>query len=253
MKHLISLFCTASLLAGAVSANEALKPPKQEWSFNKVFGTFDRAGAQRGFQVYKEVCAACHSLKEVRFGKLTEIGFKESEAKAIAKGYEVASIDDEGNPITVPAKLTDHFKGPYANAQAGRAANNGALPPDLSLMVKARPGGADYIYALLTSFQEPPAGVKLMSGMHYNLYFPGHQIAMPPPLSEGQVTYVDGTKATVAQMAHDVVTFLAWAAEPEMEARKRMGVKVITFLSIFAGMLYIVMRRTWKVVKDVRE
>lgn len=248
---LVTFFLWSGWLVVPVYADTGqgnLIPPKQGWQFNRLFGTFDRAALQRGFQVYQEVCASCHGLKQVRYGKLMALGFKEAEAKAIAKAHEVPSVDEEGNPTKIPASLGDHMSGPYANVQAARAANNGAVPPDLSLIVKARPYGADYVYALLTSFRNPPRDVKLMPGMHYNLYFPGHQIAMAPPLSEGQVTYADGTKATVAQMAHDVTTFLAWAAEPEMEERRRMGVKVILFLMVFAAMLYGVMRRTWKEV-----
>ena len=183
---LISLLLVGLVWFTKVYAHDAPPPPKH-WAFNHTFGTFDRAALQRGFQVYKEVCSACHSLKHVRYEKLKLLGFSEAEAKAIAKSHEVPSIDDEGNVIAIPASLSDVFHGPYANVKAARAANNGALPPDLSLMIKARGHGADYVYALLTSFRPPPEGIKLMPGMYYNLYFPGHQIAMAPPLSAGHL------------------------------------------------------------------
>ena len=237
------------LVTNTSNANEALVPPQQQWSFQRVFGTFDRAALQRGFQVYKEVCSTCHSMKHLRYGTLKALGFSEAELKAIARTHEVASLNDDGNPVMVPAGLGDYITGPYANTKQARAANNGALPPDLTLMTKARTHGANYIYALLTSYRNPPPDIKLMPGMHYNLYFPGHQIAMPAPLAAGQVTFADGTQASVAQMSHDVTTFIAWAAEPELEARKRMGVKVLIFLGIFAVMLYIVMCRTWAKIK----
>ena len=240
-----ALFCYNHTLM----AEEELQPPKQNWSFTKVTGTFDRGALQRGFQVYREVCAACHGLDHIRFGKLKDIGFSEDQAKAVAKSNQISTIDDEGNVVQVPATLVNIFASPFANEKAARATNNGSLPPDLSLIVKARKYGADYIYAVLTSFRDPPKGFKLSSGMYFNLYFPGHQIAMPPPLHAGSVTFADKTPSTVSQMAHDVVTFLAWASEPESEARKRMGIKVILFLTTFAGMLYVVMRRTWKSVK----
>ncbi len=251
MKKITGWLLTLGLIATqSLLANESPTPPAQAWSFNKTIGTFDRAALQRGFQVYKEVCAACHSLKYVRYEKLKALGFSAAEAKAIARSYQVSTTDDEGNPIQVPASLGDHFTGSFANDKAARAANGGSLPPDLSLMTKARKHGADYVYALLTSYRNPPAGVHLMAGMYYNLYFPGHQIAMAPPLAAGQVTYADGKQATVDQMASDVATFLTWTAEPELEARKRMGIKVMIFLAIFASMLYIVMRRTWQKVKN---
>ena len=245
----------ASLAAGAVlaalaampaSAQEAPKPPHQEWSWDGIFGTYDLASVQRGFQVYSEVCANCHSMHSLHYRDLGGIGLKPDEVKAIAASVEVPQgLDDQGNPKTGPGTPASQFRSPFANDIAARAANNGALPPDLSLIVKARDGGADYVYSILNGFKEPPAGFKVSPGMHYNIAFPGHQIAMPPPLSEGAVEYPDKTKATVPQMAHDVATFLAWAAEPTMEVRKRTGVKVILFLLVLTGMLYAVKRKVW--------
>jgi ubiquinol-cytochrome c reductase cytochrome c1 subunit len=233
----------------ALAAGDTPKPPSQSWSFGGFFGTYDRASAQRGFQVYKEVCSACHSLKLVAYRNLRALGFNEDEVKAIAAGYEIQDgPNDQGEMFNRPGRPSDRFKSPFANDNAARATNGGALPPDLSLIVKARVGGPDYLYGLLTGYDNPPSGVTLMSGMNYNKYFPGHQIAMAPPLNADAVTYADNTKATVQQMARDVTTFLNWAAEPELEARKTMGVKVILFLIVMTGLLYAAKRRVWAAV-----
>ena len=220
--------------------------PAQHWSFSGLFGAFDRGALRRGFTVYKDVCAACHGLRLLSYRNLTDIGFTEDEVKAIAAEVEVQDgPDDEGEMFDRPGKPSDRFKSPFPNDNAARAANNGALPPDLSLIVKARLGGADYLSALLTGYAEPPPGVQLPEGMSYNAYFSGKQIAMPPPLSDDGVEYADGTSATVAQQARDVTTFLAWAAEPELEERKRMGVKAVLFLLLLTGLLYVAKRRIW--------
>ncbi|AWK85425.1 cytochrome c1 [Azospirillum thermophilum] len=233
-------------LAGAAQASEAVHIPQQNWPHGGVFGTIDKAAAQRGFQVYKEVCSACHSMRLVPIRTLAGIGFNEEELKAIAAGYEVqAGPNDAGEMFMRPAIPADRFPSPFANDQAARAANNGALPPDLSLMAKARVGGEDYVYAFLTGFEEPPAGVNLMPGMNYNKYFPGHQVGMPNILQPDGVSYADGTKATVEQQAKDVATFLTFAAEPHMDARKQMGVKVILFLIVLAGLMYATKRKLW--------
>lgn len=238
------------LLIFSCHAENVPHPPKQNWSFNGPFGTFKRDELQRGFQVYKEVCSACHSLKRIRFRDLKGIGFKEIEIKAIAAGYEVTDGPNaEGQMFQRKAIPSDSFPSPYPNDNAARTTNNGALPPDQSLIVKAREGGADFIYALMTGYTEPPIGVTVDAGRHYNKYFPGGQISMEKPLTEGQVTYADGTKATVEQMSHDVSAFLAWAAEPEMEERKEMGVKVLAYLLFMTVIFYLTMRRIWKGVK----
>lgn len=237
-----------SLAAATVAdaQSEAPRPAKQYWSYAGVFGTFDRAALQRGFQVYKEVCSACHSLNQVYYRNLAALGFSDAEIKAIAAEYTVMDgPNDQGEMFERPARPSDRFKSPFPNDEAARNANNGALPPDLSLIVKARHGGPDYIYGLLTSYGNPPPGMNMPAGMNYNALFPGHMIAMPPPLSEGAVTFADNTPATVSQMAHDVTTFLAWAAEPETEERKRIGLKVMLFLVLMTGVFYALKRKVW--------
>lgn len=228
-------------------SNEHIIFPRENWSFEKPGGTFNRADLQRGFQVFEEVCAACHGLEQISFLKLKALGYKENEIKAIAAKKEVTDgFDADGNPAKRPARPSDLIHSPFANAAAARAANNGIVPPDLSLMVKARKGGADYIHALLTGYVPPPADVTMAPGMNYNPYFPGGQIAMPAPLSADVVTYTDGTAATVDQMSRDVATFLAWAAEPEQEERRRMGIRVLLYLGIFSIFMFFTMRRVWR-------
>src|SRR5258707_2856433 len=225
---------------------EAPAPPRQQWSFDGVFGTYDRAALQRGFQVYKEVCAACHPVKHLAFRDLTEIGYSEDEVKGIAAQVQVTDgPNDNGEMFQRPGRASDPIPGPFANDQAARAANNGALPPDLSLITKAREGGADYVYAIMTGFKDAPAGIKMNEGMYYNEMFAGHQIKMPPPLSPDQVKYADGTPTTVPQMSHDVVTFLSWAAEPTLDQRHRIGFKVILFLIVATGVFYAAKRKVW--------
>jgi ubiquinol-cytochrome c reductase cytochrome c1 subunit len=235
----------------ARAAGAAPTPPAQDWSFGGLFGTFDRASAQRGFLVYKQVCAACHGLRQLAYRNLEGIGLSEAEIRAVAAEVQVMDgPNDEGEMFERPGRPSDRFKSPFANEKAARAANGGAYPVDLSLIVKARANGADYLHALLTGYREqPPAGVEPMEGMHYNAYFPGHWIAMARPLHDDQVEYADGTPATTEQMARDVTTFLAWAAEPELEERRAMGVRVILFLIVLAGLTYGVKRRIWADLK----
>jgi len=254
------------LLAGALAAcfassalaqEEAPTPPHQQWSFDGIFGTYDLAAAQRGFQVYSEICSVCHTMNYLHYRDLTGIGLTDAQVKAIAAAVTVPQgLDDDGNVKTGPGTPADQFANPYplydpttgivrTNEKADRAAHNGALPPDLSLIVNAREGHADYVYGILTGFTDPPPGVHMMDGMNYNKYFPGHQIAMPPPLHDGQVTYADGTPASVDQMAHDVVTFLAWAGNPELVERKQIGVRWVLFFMLMAGLTYAVKRKVW--------
>jgi ubiquinol-cytochrome c reductase cytochrome c1 subunit len=238
------------LLALAIPARaqeEPKEPPHQQWSFEGVFGTYDRAELQRGFQVYKEVCSVCHPVKHLYYRDLEELGYSEDQVKGIAAQMQVTDgPNDQGDMYQRPARPSDPIPGPFANAQAARAANNGALPPDLSLITKAREGGPDYVYAILTGFKDPPSGFKMNPNMYYNEYFAGHQIAMPPPLTQNdQIKYADGTAATVPQMSHDVVSFLAWAAEPNLDERHRIGFKVILFLIAATGVFYAAKRKIW--------
>lgn len=240
----VALLAIASPTATLAAVGE-IKFPPQVWSFSGPFGTYDRAAAQRGFQVYSEVCAACHGLKYLAYRDLGAIGLNAREIEAIAAAAMIPDTGDDGAPTERAGRPSDRFKAPYANEKAARAAFNGAYPPDLSVMVKARPGGADQLYALMVGYADPPAGVTVGEGMYYNKYFAGNQIAMAPPLSDGRVTYADGTRATIEQMARDVATFLAYAAEPEAETRKRMGVKVLLFLIFMTGVTYAAKRKVW--------
>ena len=230
----------------AAQTAEPETPPDVTWSFGGPFGTFDRASEQRGLQVWQEVCSACHSMKEAYYRNLTGIGLSADQVKAFAAAITVpGGTDDAGQPIDRPALPSDHFRSPFPNDKAARAANNGALPPDHSLIEKAREDGANYISALLQGYRDPPAGMKMGDGMNYNIYFPGRQIAMAQPLHDGQVTYADGTPATVEQMSHDVTTFLAYMANPEMEQRKRIGVRIVLFLAGMTVVTYAVKRKIW--------
>lgn len=233
------------------AAGEARHPRDAHFHFAGVFGTFDRAAAQRGLQVYLQVCAACHSMHLLSYRNLLELGLSETEVRAIAATAEVTDgPNDEGQMFQRPARLSDRFRRPFANDAAARSANNGALPPDLSVITKARHDGPNYVYSLLTGYgQEPPADMVMGDGMNYNPYFPGGQIAMGQVLNDDQLEYADGTNATADQMARDVTTFLAWAAEPELEARRRMGIRVLIFLGIAGVLAYMVKKRIWADLK----
>jgi ubiquinol-cytochrome c reductase cytochrome c1 subunit len=217
-----------------------------DWPHEGLFGTYDRAAVQRGLQVYQNVCQACHSVKYLAFRNLEAVGYNEDEIRAIAAQYTVMDgPDDTGEMFERPARASDRLPGPYANPAAARAANGGALPPDLSLIVKARAGGANYIYSVLTGYVDPPPDVEVPEGLNYNSAFPGHFIAMPPILQPDAVSYSDGTSATVEQMASDVTQFLAWLAEPKLEDRKRTGLKVMLFLLVLTGLFLALKRRVW--------
>lgn len=247
------LFLTAAaipLAGGAARAAEGVELKQIDWSFDGPFGTFDRAQLKRGFQVYREVCAACHSIKFVSYRNLSEAGgpeYTEAAVKTIAAESTVMDgPNNDGEMFERPAEPKDRIVKPYPNDNAARAANNGALPPDLSLMTKARKNGPDYVYSILTGYADAPEGVVMAEGMQFNHYFPGQQIAMPAPLTDDQVTYEDGTPATLDQMSKDVTAFLMWTAEPKLEHRHKLGLKVMIFLAVFAALLFAVYKRIWK-------
>jgi len=244
---IIFLLNISTAFAGSGSGQHLIY---RHWPFEGMLGKFDKQSIQRGYQVYKEVCASCHSMNRVYFRNLVDIGFAEAEAKTIAAEYTVTDGPDEvGDMFERPARLSDSFVAPFANENAARASNGGAFPPDLSLIVKARVNGANYLYSLLNGYVEPPAHMEIGDGMTYNKYFPGYQIAMPNPLADGQVEYIDGTASTVEQMSYDLVNFLQWTSEPEMEDRKHMGISVLIFLFISTIFFYIAKKRIWKNIK----
>ncbi|KAJ4974699.1 hypothetical protein NE237_007873 [Protea cynaroides] len=240
--------------ATVVSADEAehgLECPSYPWPHNGILSSYDHASIRRGHQVYQQVCASCHSMSLLSFRDLVGVAYTEEETKAMAAEIEVVDgPNDEGEMFTRPGKLSDRFPQPYSNEQAARFANGGAYPPDLSLITKARHNGQNYVFALLTGYRDPPAGVSIREGLHYNPYFPGGAIAMPKMLIDGAVEYEDGTPATESQMGKDVVSFLSWAAEPEMEERKLMGFKWIFVLSLALLQAGYYRRLKWSVVKS---
>ena len=237
----------ATLLAGpALAAGGDVALTKRDWSFNGPFGTFDKAAMQRGFQVYREVCAGCHSMQYIAFRNFADLGYNEAEIKAIAAEYDVEDgPNDEGEMFTRPGIPADRMPSPYPNDNAARAGNGGALPPDLSLIAKARANGPDYLYSLLIGYKEVPASMNVPDGMYYNDAYPGNLIAMPQPLYGDDVTYADGADTSIEGSAADLTQFLMWAAEPKMEARKRIGVAVVFFLSIFVVLSVMAKRRVW--------
>lgn len=277
----LTLTISAALTAGFVSFAAAVdeggghdtpQPPRQKWSFAGSFGKYDRAQLQRGFKVYREVCQNCHGMTLLSFRNLAEAGgpgFSAAQAAAVAAEYKIKDgPNDAGDMFERPGRPADRFPSPFPNENAARAANGGAYPPDMSVIAKARTyergfpwfvfdalpftqyqeHGPDYIHALMTGYAQAPAGMTMPAGMNYNKFFPGHMIGMPPPLQEGQVTYDDGTKGTIDQYGKDVSAFLAWAAEPHMEARKRIGLQVMLFLILFAGLVYFTKKKVWSSV-----
>ena len=246
---LFTNFSNQKLLAE--SSNELLKV---DWSFKSFFGKFDRASLQRGYQVYNEVCASCHSMKHLSYRNLAQKGgpeFTETEAKAIASNFEVTDgPNSDGEMFERPAKLSDKFVMPYSNEEEAKSANGGAYPPDMSVLVKARKGGADYIYSLLLGYEDPPANMKLDDGVYYNKYMYGNKIKMAAPILDDIVEYSDGTRATTEQMSKDVVTFLMWAAEPHLETRHKTGFRVIIYLLILTILVYFSMKKIWSRIES---
>ena len=222
---------------------------KNKWSFEGIFGTFDRASLQRGYQVYQEVCSGCHSVQHLSYRNLSEKGgpeFSPEEAKAIAAQFEVTDgPNEDGEMFRRPGRLSDKFISPFPNVKAAAAANGGAYPPDMSVLAKARKGGANYIYSLLMGYEETPTEYELDDGVYYNKYMPGHKIKMAEPISDGVVEYADGTEATKAQIAKDVTAFLVWAADPHLETRHKMGFKVFFYLIILLTLVYLSKQKVW--------
>jgi ubiquinol-cytochrome c reductase cytochrome c1 subunit len=274
LRTLTAVAAAAGLLAvgSAQAATTHKEPGKIAWSFEGPFGQYDQAQLQRGYKVYREVCAACHSMNMVAFRNLGDAGGpffdpkhpnpnENPVVKAIAKDIQIADIDDTGQPDKRPGTAADRFPAPFPNEAAARASNGGALPPDMSLLAKAREGGPDYIHAIVTGYREPPAGLTVPAGKYYNPYLPGDLtsfwrgkgeapeggfISMPPPLKAGQVTFDDGTPSTLNQEATDVAAFLAWASDPKLEERNQTGLSVMIFLLIFTGLLYATYRQVWR-------
>ena len=241
------MILSPALISGATSD---VKLMEQKWPFNGIFGRFDESSLQRGFQVYREVCAACHGIRHISYRDLEGIGYTNDEIKVIAADYEIVDgPNDEGEMFDREALPSDKFVGPYENDKIARLANNGAYPPDLSLIVKARANGADYLYSLLNGYKDYPENFEASEGMYYNEFYPGYQIAMPSPLMDDIIEYSDGTEATQEQIAKDVTSFLAWTAEPELEERKSLGVKTLFFLILLTIMLLGVKRKIWKDVE----
>ncbi len=266
----------AGLTFGALtaSAQEADNPTpsKESWSFAGPFGRYDTAQLQRGYQIYREVCSNCHSMHFMAFRNLSDPGgpsFSESQVKALAASFKVQDgPNDAGDMFDRPGRASDPFPAPFANEQAARAANGGALPPDMSVLAKARDiegpwynfliepftqyqePGVDYIHGILNGYVDPPKDFKLPDGKYYNAYFPGHAIGMPQPLNDGQVDYTDGSPKTLAQYSKDVAAFLMWVSEPKLDQRKRTGFSVIVFLVVFASLLYAIKRRIWAGLHD---
>ena len=256
MKYFFGILSLSILLFGvpySSNAAEKIEYLKTEWSFKGLFGKFDRASLQRGYQVYTEVCSSCHSMKYLSYRNLAEKGgpeFTKEQAKAIAASFEVTDGPNaDGEMFIRPGKLSDKFIMPYENVKAAQAANGGAYPPDMSVLVKARGGGVDYIYSLLQGYEDPPLGMDLDDGVYYNKYMYGKKIKMANQLSDGLVEYGDGTQATVQQMSKDVTTFLMWTAEPHLEARHQMGFKAIIYLIILTILVYFSMKRIWSRVE----
>ncbi len=239
-----------ALSALPAAAQETPPLPRVFWSFEGPFGTIDQAAAQRGYQVYKQVCSACHSMTQFHFRDLAGIGYTPEQIAAIAASVQVPGPPNaQGQSSPVPGKPADAFPSPFPTQAAAEAAFNGAVPPDQSLMANAFEGGPTYIYAILNGFRNPPPGITVPPGRYYNIYFPGNLIAMPPPLHDGAVTYADGTPATVPQMAHDVATFLYFVANPHADQRKRIGVHVVLFLVFVTGLTYALKRKVWSDVE----
>jgi ubiquinol-cytochrome c reductase cytochrome c1 subunit len=248
IRTVLAVAVAVGISHSALANEHGAELTKPGFSFEGVFGRYEPGALKRGFQVFHEVCSNCHSLNLVAYRNLKAIGLSDDEVKAVAAEREIQDgPNDEGQMFMRAARASDHYVPPFANEKAAAAANGGAAPPDLSLMAKARVGGPNYIYSLLQGFEEnPPEGVSIPEGKYYNHIFPGHAISMPPQLQDDLVTYADGTKATKAQIANDIVVFLNWAAEPELDARKSLGLYTIAFLALLTALFYALKLQIWK-------
>lgn len=252
MKNFILTFLVlgafVTLSVPAIAAGDSEEPPHQHWHFDGPFGQYDKGALQRGFLVYKNVCSACHSMKQMHYRNLDGLGYDEAQIKAIAAEYMITDgPNEEGEFFERPGRAADRFKSPFPNEAAAKAANNGAYPPDMSLIVNARHHGADYIYALLAKgYVEAPEGKELAAGQYYNKYMPGNVISMAPPLSDGLVAYPDGSPETVEQYAKDVTEFLKYASDPHLESRKQIGIRAIIFLFFFSLVFFLAKKKLWK-------
>jgi ubiquinol-cytochrome c reductase cytochrome c1 subunit len=255
-KTLLLILISANPIA-AISEEAKVKLIETNWSFDGLFGTFDRSSLQRGYQVYQEVCSGCHSVQHLSYRNLYETGgpeFSKEEVKAIASQFEVIDgPNSEGEMFTRQARLSDKFVKPYLNIEASTAANGGAYPPDMSVLAKARAGGANYIYSLLLGYEDPPQGFKLDDGVYYNKYMPGQKIKMSSPLMEGLVEYSDGTEASIEKMAKDITTFLVWSSEPHLEMRHKTGFKTIIYLIILLSLVYLSKKKVWSRYNNTKE
>ena len=246
MKKFFFIIFSFFFLIPILHYEEKIILKKQNWTFEGIFGRYDDLSLQRGLQIYQEVCSACHGMKRVRFRELEDLGFTEDQIKKYSETFDIIDGPNElGEMFTRPGEPSDTFVSPYKNKEEAKASFNGVYPPDLSLLTKAMKNGPDYIYSLLTGYEDPPNDFELTEGLYYNPYHDGKVIAMPPPLYDDAIEYIDGTNASLHQLSYDIVNFLNWAAEPELEKRKSMGVKVLLFLIVLTALLYVTMKETW--------
>ena len=257
LKFLFLAVLISSVPLSVFSEEKKIDLIETNWSFNGIFGTFDRSSLQRGYQVYNEVCAGCHSVQHLSYRNLSEKGgpeFSVEEAKAIASQFELEDgPNSDGEMFMRPGRLSDKFAQPYPNVEASIAANGGAYPPDMSVLAKARTGGADYIYSLLMGYEDPPEGFELDDGVYYNKYMAGNKIKMSEPISDGIVEYLDGTQSTKEQIAKDITAFLVWSSEPHLESQHRMGFKVIIYLIVLIILVYMSKQKVWSRFSSKRE
>ena len=248
---IFSFFLLIPNLFGLTSSDPQISLKKQNWIFEGLFGRYDNSSLQRGLQIYQEVCSACHGMKRLRFRELKDLGFTDVQIKKYAETFEILDGPNElGEMFFRPGEPSDTFVSPFKNKEEAKASFGGAYPPDLSLLTKTMKNGPDYIYSLLTGYEEtPPQGFELIDGLYYNPYHDGKVIAMPPPLYDNVIEYIDGTGASLHQLSYDIVIFLNWAAEPELQKRKSLGLKFLLFLIVLTLLLYVTMKEIWSKIE----